>query len=206
VIPLVVVVILGAAAAALILGQGGAAVANSPSPIASDAAASGQDALPVISGDPLPRFSTTAGDPAIGLVAPTVAGHDDAGTAVDITPGDSPTVVLFAAHWCSHCQRELPVVQAWVDAGGLPADVDLVAVSTAIDPAAPNYPPSAWFERMGWTSPVMVDPTGSVATAYGLSAYPFFVMLDGDGRVVGRTTGEIGTDALERLISAGRSG
>ena len=36
----------------------------------------------------------------------------------------------------------------------------------------PNYPPDVWLASEGWTLPVLVDPTNSVAQAYGLSAYP----------------------------------
>ena len=89
-------------------------------------------------------------------------------------------MVIFAAHWCPHCQREIPIIQDWVDGGGLPDDVDIVTVSTGIEPTAPNYPPEAWFEREGWTAPVIVDETGSVAQAYGLASYPYFVILDGE--------------------------
>lgn len=194
-IPVLAVVIVGAAVAAVILSQSGGTTAASPEP-------SVAAAPPVISGTPLPQFSATSEDPAIGLAAPTVQGHDDQGNAVSIEPTGHPTLVIFAAHWCPHCQREIPTIQAWINAGGVPAGVDLRSVSTAIDPTQPNYPPAAWFEDVGWTVPVIVDPTNSVAQAYGLSAYPFFVLLDGEGRVVTRLTGEIAPDALAALIEA----
>jgi thiol-disulfide isomerase/thioredoxin len=196
-IPVVVVIIVGAALGAVVLSQSGSAGESpSPAPSATDAGP------PVIGGDPLPTFSNTVDDPAVGLIAPSVAGHDDAGDAVSIAPDGTPTLVLFAAHWCPHCQRELPLIQTWLDGGGMPPGVDLVTVSTGIDATAPNYPPAAWFERIGWTAPVIVDSTGSVATAYGLSAYPFFVMLDGEGHVVARSTGELTIQALEDLIGS----
>ena len=68
----------------------------------------------------------------------------------------------------------MPLIQAWVDGGGLPDGVELISVATAIDPSLPNYPPEAWLAREGWTAPVINDVTGSVATAYGLSAFPFW--------------------------------
>ena len=111
-------------------------------------------------------------------------------------------MVIFAAHWCPHCQREIPLIQDWVDGGGLPDDVDIVTVSTGIEPTAPNYPPEAWFEREGWTAPIIVDETGSVATAYGLASYPYFVILDGAGTVFARFVGEIPTADLERILAS----
>jgi hypothetical protein len=111
-------------------------------------------------------------------------------------------VLLFLAHWCPHCQREVPLVQGWVDGGGLPADVELVSVSTAIDPNAPNYPPDDWLQREGWTAPVITDSTGSVADAYGLSAFPFWVFVNADGTVAGRLTGELTTDQLDQIVAS----
>ena len=37
------------------------------------------------------------------------------------------------------------------------AGVDIVSVSTAVQPDQHNYPPSAWLEGEGWTSPVIRD-------------------------------------------------
>jgi cytochrome c biogenesis protein CcmG/thiol:disulfide interchange protein DsbE len=157
---------------------------------------------PTITGTPLPKYTSATPDPAKGLAAPVVEGYDYAGKPVSIAPNGKPTMVLFAAHWCPHCQREIPVIQAWLDSGKAPADVNMVSVSTAIDPSAPNYPPEAWFEREGWTVPLIVDPTNTVAKAYGLASYPYFVILDGSGKVFGRLSGEIPVIDLERILAA----
>ena len=92
------------------------------------------------------------------------------------------------------------MIQAWVTAGGVPTGVDLVSVATGIDPSAPNYPPEAWLAREGWTVPVIVDPTNSVAAAYGLSAYPYWVFIGPDGNVRARTTGALAIADLEALV------
>ena len=101
---------------------------------------------------------------------------------------------------CPHCQAEVPVVQDWVNGGGLPDDIQLISVSTAIDPNRPNYPPDAWLEREGWTAPVIVDESGAVADAYGLSAFPFWVFVNADGTVAGRMSGELTVPQLEQII------
>ena len=155
-----------------------------------------------VSGDALPQLGDAANDPAVGTVLPTLDGHDQTGAPMTISGDGRPTMIMFVAHWCPHCQREVPVVQQWVDDGGLPDGVDLVSVSTAIDPSRPNYPPDAWLADEGWTAPVLVDADDSAAQAVGLSAYPFFVAVDGDGRVVFRTSGELTADQLDAIASA----
>jgi cytochrome c biogenesis protein CcmG, thiol:disulfide interchange protein DsbE len=172
-----------------------------------DAATDGGNADPAttgtvtVSGNPLPQFSDTADDPAVGMTLPTLEGNDQSGAPMTIGADGRPTMIMFVAHWCPHCQREVPVVQQWVDDGRLPEGVDLVSVSTAIDPSRPNYPPDAWLADEGWTAPVLVDADNSAAQAAGLSAYPFFVAIDGNGTVVLRTTGELTTDQLDAIAS-----
>jgi thiol-disulfide isomerase/thioredoxin len=111
-------------------------------------------------------------------------------------------VLLFVAHWCPHCQAEVPVVQAWLDSGRLDPSVDLISVATGIDPARPNYPPDAWLAREHWSPPVLVDGDQAVATSYGLKAFPYWVAVDAAGKVVVRATGELTPDQLDALAAA----
>jgi thiol-disulfide isomerase/thioredoxin len=192
-------VVIVALAVALISGGGDDGGGNDDATTAgSDPATTG---TVVVSGTPLPELTDSADDPAVGMTFPTLTGVDQSGEPMTISADDGPMMVLFVAHWCPHCQREVPVVQSWVDDGGLPPDVDLVTVSTAIDPSAPNYPPDAWLAREGWTAPVLVDADGTAATAAGLPAYPYFVAVDGDGEVAVRTTGELTTDQLDAVAA-----
>lgn len=155
-----------------------------------------------VSGDPLPTFGgDPADDPAVGTTAPTAVGGAYDGSDVDVTAGDDATIVLFLAHWCPHCQAEVPEVQAWLDDGGLPEGVTLRAVTTAIDPDQPNYPPDAWLEGEGWTVETLVDTDGAVADAYGLNAFPFWVVLDEDDQVLMRFSGRLGADGLDALVA-----
>lgn len=193
--------ILVAAVVAIVLtsGSGSGEPASTPRPSGSSGPIASEGA-PVITGTSLPVFETSAGDPAIGQAAPTVAGTDFDGQPVSIEANGRPKVILFLAHWCNHCQAEVPLVQEWLDAGGAPADVDLISVATSIDPSLPNYPPEEWLDREGWTMPVIVDRGGTVATAYGLSAFPFWVFVGADGNVTGRLTGELPIADLETII------
>lgn len=157
---------------------------------------------PTVSGASLPGFGEGA-DPAVGMVVPEVSGADFDGNAVAISNDGRPKMILMLAHWCSHCQAEVPVVQDWLDAGKLPDGVDLYSVATGTSETRDNYPPSAWLEREGWTAPLIVDDaTYLVGNAYGLSAYPFWVFVAADGTVAARTTGELAPEVLDQIAAS----
>jgi cytochrome c biogenesis protein CcmG/thiol:disulfide interchange protein DsbE len=152
-------------------------------------------------GAALAPLSDTGDDAAVGQRAPHVEGQDRDGETVTAPTSGRPTILLFLAHWCPHCRREVPAVQEWVDAGEMPAGVDVVAVSTAVDPSRPNHPPSAWLDREHWTLPTMADADGTAAAAYGVSAFPFWVAVDAQGTVVERRSGELTLDQVEDLAA-----
>jgi hypothetical protein len=112
----------------------------------------------------------------------------------------------FAAHWCPHCQREIPLLSNHLRSEALPAGVDLVTIATGTNPDAPNYPPSSWLEANPLPGRVLVDSAASdTGRAFGLPGYPYFVALDRDGRVAARASGEIGIAGFKALIEEASS-
>ncbi len=162
---------------------------------------------PSVQGDALPQFAQQAQDPAVGKQAPAFSGVNFAGEKVNVDPAkDGPMAVMVVAHWCPHCQAEIPVVQKMVDDQGLPEGVQIYTVASSNDPSRGNWPPDQWLESEGWTQPVVVDTDNSVAQAYGLTAFPYFVFIDGQGNVVSRASGEIPVDQLQQQLQALASG
>ena len=162
-----------------------------------------------ISSGGLPPFDgNPADDPALGMSIPEVSSLDFDGTPASIENDGTPKMILFLAHWCVHCQREVPALQSWIDQNGVPAGVDLVSVATSISEIRSNYPPDAWLRREGWTPPVVVDNSaGSIANAFGLTSFPYYVLVDGSGEVVMRLAGAQNPDFvggwLNRLAAGG---
>jgi thiol-disulfide isomerase/thioredoxin len=156
-----------------------------------------------VTGDPLPIFDpTAAADPVVGLTAPSAVGADWEDNEVKIEADGRAKIVVFLAHWCPHCQAEVPVVQTWLDEGNLPVDVDMYSVVTSTDRLRPNWPPQDWLEEEGWTVPAIMDnEIGTIAVNYGMSGTPFYVVLDGDNNVIRRASGEIGTAGLNALVA-----
>jgi cytochrome c biogenesis protein CcmG/thiol:disulfide interchange protein DsbE len=146
-------------------------------------------------------------DPAIGVAAPELVGARFDGTELRIGGDGRPKVLVFLAHWCPHCQREVPVLVDWLAENGTPDDLDLYGVATATSVDRPNYPPSAWLEREGFTPLTLADDEdGSAAQAFGLTAFPFFVAVDADDHVVARRSGELTVEQLEALFDQARTG
>lgn len=160
-----------------------------------------------VEGTDLPFYSAGTEDVATGLTAPTVTGNDWNDSEYTIGPDGRPKILIFLAHWCPHCQREVPVVQDWIDSGGLGDDVDMYGVTVATNRLQSNWPPQDWLESEGWTPPtIMDDENGTAVFAYGQSGTPFYVVLDGDNTVLGRLSGEVGVAGLETMKALAEGG
>lgn len=138
-------------------------------------------------------------------LAPAVRGATFDGSPVAIVNDGRAKLVMFVAHWCPHCRAEVPVITEWLRSADLPEGVDLYAVSTSVNPNAVNYPPSDWLEREGFPVRTMADDSaGSAAKAFGVDAFPYFVAISADGRIVARDSGELPIMRMEQLLTTAR--
>ena len=154
-----------------------------------------------VQGTILTRLPDGGDDPVVGDAAPRVEGVDPAGGVVVIGEPGEPTIAFFLAHWCPHCQREVPEIVELMKDGELDG-VRVVGVLTGTDRTAPNHPPVRWLEREDWQGEIMLDDEHqSAAEAFGLTSYPFAVYLDADGQVVARTAGSQGRSTILQLAT-----
>jgi thiol-disulfide isomerase/thioredoxin len=198
--------IVGAIIAIVIGGAAIVAISSSGSDSASTSGSISEFSDITVSGEALPSFDSvsTATDTAIGLPAPVVSGKGFTGTEITTDGAGTPTLLVFLAHWCPHCQREVPLLVEWEKDGKTPTGVDVIAVATGTDPANPNYPPSEWLAREEFPAlwPVIADSADKkAANAFGLSGYPFFVLVDAQGKVFMRLSGEVPMDQLTEIIN-----
>lgn len=170
------------------------AVNNSDTPVAGQ-----ETGFAEVIGTPLDLFA--APDTAISVTAPSIVGSTFEGDRVQLGNDGVARVYAFVAHWCPHCQREVPNLVSWMDGTELPDGVDVVLVSTSVSATADNYPPSAWLEREGWTGTTVVDSeNGDLAVGYGLTAFPFWVAVDANDTVLFRATGEVSEATFRDLL------
>lgn len=153
-----------------------------------------------VDGAPLVTLESSAADPAVGQAVPTVTSTAGGTTVTIDAAAGEPMVLAFLAHWCPHCQRELPVLVELAEAGAFDG-VRTVAVLTGTNENAPNFPPAAWLDDEGWTGERFYDDGDSTAaSAFGLTGYPLLVFVAADGTVVARTAGELPAADIEQLV------
>ena len=157
-----------------------------------------------VAGAGLTPYSPGAADPSVGRPIPELRGYNFDNQPITVSSAGDAKIVIFVAHWCNHCQAEVPRIVDWLAAGRLPG-VQLVAVSSGVDANAPNYPPSEWLEREDWAIPTITDDTdGTAAQAFGLTGYPYFVAVRADGTVAARASGEQPLEQLQAMIAAAK--
>lgn len=155
-------------------------------------------------GDRLAEYDDAPGslDLAVGVDAPIVTGTDMlTGEGLTSDTG-SPILLGFYAHWCPHCQSEVPEIVAWLDDNELPDGVDFLAISTFVDQARGNHPPDAWLRRERWPLAVLSDDRNEVAWMFGIQSVPFTMAVTADGKILGRVGGNIGPEGLVQLAQA----
>lgn len=161
---------------------------------------------PTVEGQGLPIMppNQTIDATAAGLEYPSVTGQDFDGSTVTIANDDGRAkAIAFLAHWCPFCQQEVPLIQDWIDTTGGDPDVDIYTVSTSMNSGRDNYPPSAWFEREGWTSPVIRDDNqNSVLLNFGAGGFPFWIFVNSDGTVALRTAGLLETEQFVQILDS----
>ncbi len=141
-------------------------------------------------------------DSASGKISPKIDYKLD--NKISITyPENSPTILLFVAHWCPHCQEELPEVIKWIETEDIiTKGVKIVLIVTGIDSTKQNYPPDEWLFNEQWKYPVIYDDNqNSIAEHFGVKYFPSWVFTENDGLIAFTHAGRIGIEELTQLIN-----
>ena len=94
----------------------------------------------------------------------------------------------------------------WLEENGVPTEIEILAVSTAVREGTPNYPPSEWFTKERWPTDILVDnEDNDLAAAYGLAGFPYWVLVDATGRIAHRSSGELTEEQFGYLVDLAMS-
>ncbi len=151
----------------------------------------------------LPSFEQGQPDAALGVVLGEVSGPEYySQTDVTVDPADGTTRAWMVwAHWCPYCQQELPPVSEWYEANAdLYPNVELVSVTTSIDPSRPN-PLEPYLDELQLPFPTIVDADLSLAGQLGASAFPFWVFTGPDGTTLLRIAGYLEVEQVAEIFS-----
>ena len=124
------------------------------------------------------------------------------------------TVFLnFWATWCGPCQREIPDIEAlYHERGGNEGDLVVLGVA---NPKTDEHPQNsdvsepelrAFIDEHGITYPVLMDTTGRLFSAYGVTAFPATFMIDAEGNVFGYVAGMLTADTMDSIVDQTMAG
>ena len=119
----------------------------------------------------------------------------------------------FWTTWCGYCKEEMPDIQQLYEEYGQNQG-DLVVLGVA-NPRSELFPNGADVEKSeiiqfltdaGYTYPTVMDTTGSVFREYGISSFPFTLMIDRDGNVFGYVGGMLTKEQMEQIVQQTMAG
>ena len=151
---------------------------------------------------PLPE---SGADTETGKSVAVLKGYDLQGRPISIDPAGEgkATLVVFLAHWCQFCNREIPVLNKWRESGEVPTGLRVVGITTGSKADQANWPPSKWLTAMKWPFEVMADSEAQeAARAYGVGGYPFMAFVGANGKITARTSGEVPVEQLQIYANA----
>jgi len=119
-----------------------------------------------------------------GTTLPALQALDLEGRKVPVPVPGKPTVVNFWASWCAPCRIEMPLLQQMAEFYGDRLVLQAVNFKERAATAQRHVKAS------GWTIPVLLDPFGEGAGAWGVKVFPTTIGFDAQGRARWRVTGE----------------
>ncbi len=139
--------------------------------------------------------------PAVGVAAPGFTLQTLEGEPFSLADGRGKIVVLnFWASWCGPCRDEMPLFESVSHEGD---DVLFVGVNAT---ASDDREAAADFvRRLEITFPIVLDESGDVAAAYGVTGLPATFFIDRDGILRARALGPVLNDRLREHLALARA-
>jgi peroxiredoxin len=133
---------------------------------------------------PLLKSLDLVGYPAGTLPPPFTAGTLDARPLSMADLRGKVVVVNFWASWCVECRAEMPALEG-LHREFTSRGLAVIGVNVREDVGTARR----YAAQMGLTFPVVLDPNGTIPTAYGVVGLPTTVVVARDGRAVALAVG-----------------
>jgi thiol-disulfide isomerase/thioredoxin len=135
-----------------------------------------------------------------GREAPPFALRDPDGVEHDLAADSGQVVLLdFWATWCGPCRMTMPALDRLTrEFAGHGLVVYSVNLREKPETAV------AYMKKYGYSMTTLLDPDGSTAQRYGVSAIPVMVVVGRDGKVAAHLTGAHGEATMRAAL--GRAG
>jgi cytochrome c-type biogenesis protein len=129
---------------------------------------------------PMPAAPKAGGGTTVGNPAPDWRLNDPDGKPVALSDyrGKKGVLMAFFATWCAECMEEVPSLIAFQSKYKDRA-VELIGV----DNDQPAHVVKQFAEARKVNYKLLLDPDGTVATAYGVKGFPTFVGIDAGGAI-----------------------
>lgn len=98
----------------------------------------------------------------------------------------SAVLVNFWASWCEPCRTEMPSLQALAQSSGA-RRLQVITVNFKESPVTVRQ----FAQRTAMQLPIVADPQGALARAWGITVFPSTVLIGVDGRVRQVVRGEV---------------
>jgi peroxiredoxin len=133
--------------------------------------------------------------PVAGATAPDFnITAQDGSTLTKANLAGKPTVMVFFASWCPHCQTEAPRIK---DLAAKNPDVQVVMVGVGDRETTGDI--YDFQKKFDLPFPTYADG-GKAASAYGIASYPTIMAVDKNGIIKGVATGEKSPEELSVLL------
>ncbi|MGZ6296267.1 MAG: TlpA family protein disulfide reductase [Candidatus Limnocylindrales bacterium] len=149
------------------------------------------------SGSGTASLTVVGGPPLVGKPAPAFELLDDQGRIVRLADyAGRPVIVNFWASWCGPCREEFPLLRG-ARAAHAADGLEILGVVFKDTPASARAFMGA--EDAGW--PMLLDPDGRAAAAYGVLGVPQSFYIDGAGVVREVSFGPPPSGSLDALLA-----
>jgi len=138
-------------------------------------------------------YSPLVGKPAPAIDARTVQGRS-------FSLGDYRgewVLVNFFGTWCVPCRQEHPQLRAFDEEHTKAGDGTVVSV--IVNDTASSV--RSFFAQLGGDWPVVLDPKTLIALSYGLVKVPESYLIDPNGLVEAKISGEVTATGLDKIIA-----